>query len=141
MTLSKVGHDRATFAGFRSVAHDLAVLRLGVELVRVARRGVHLEDTIAVEVAKLDFVNERVLLLVERFDPPFAVRAFAKHCDDALVMGGDSDVGRAVAVEVGHLGIAHAVEPPAEVRFPQRDRFPFVTAFPPELHLRRGAAE
>ena len=72
-----------------------------------------------------------------------AVGRRAQHRDDALVVRRDRDRLRAVAVEVGDLGVAHAAELAAEVLLPERrSRCERRRAcLLPELHDRRGAAE
>ena len=59
----------------------------------------------------------------------------------ALIVGRDRDRGAAVAVEVRHLGVAHAAELAAEVLAPDRGADGPCRGVLPELHDRRGAAQ
>ena len=141
VALAEIGHHRSALALLGHVAHDLARLRPVVEAVRLARRGVDLEHAVAVEIADLDLVDEGVLLVVELDHLEAAVGLRPQHRHHALIVGRDGDRGAAIAVEVAHLGIAHAAELPAEVLLPERLPDRALRRLLPELHDRGAAAE
>ena len=86
MALAEIGDDLAAFLLRGDIADDMAFLLRAVEAIRLGGRGVDLENSVAIEVAELDFVNKGVLFVVELFDGVAAVlRPY--DGDDALIVG------------------------------------------------------
>ena len=114
--------DRLLPAGRRAAIHAHLARLLLVELVGGARRGEELRRAVAVDVADLDLVHEGVGRAIDLLDAPALVRMHDR--DHALIVGGDHQLGLAVAVDVAVLDVAQAVELAAERRVPVRFRRP-----------------
>ena len=135
MTQPQVGDHRALAPVLGNVTHHLTGLGLAVQPVGLAGSGVDLERPIAVQVSDLDLVNEGVGLLVDLDHLEATARLGAEHDHDALVVGRYRDAGLAVAVEVGHLRIAHAAPFAAEVLGPLAVGAECAALWGPGLHM------
>jgi hypothetical protein len=123
------------------VAHDAPRLRRPVEQVRPTGCGVDLAAAIAVHVADLDLVDERVGPAVELPDREGAPAVGRDDGDDALVVGRDHDGRDPAAQQVRDLRIAHAAVLASEVGLPERGGLEAPGALAPQLERGRRPAE